>query len=52
MIHQSMLVAVKTVGAWGQEGTRLIKTISGKIQAWTGEKRATFFLFQSILMAI
>ena len=45
-------VAVETFGAWGPEGTCLIKTIGGKIQALTGEKRATFFLFQSISMAI
>ena len=45
-------VAVETFGAWGSEGARLIKTIGGKIQALTGEKRATFFLFQSISMAI
>ena len=45
-------VAVETFGAWSPEGARLIKTIGGKIQASTGEKRATFFLFQSISMAI
>ena len=45
-------IAVETFGAWGPEGARLIKSIGKKIQDHTGEKRSTFFLFQSISMAI
>ena len=30
----------------------MIKTIGSKIQNLTGEKRSTFFLFQSISMAV
>ena len=45
-------VAVETFGAWGPEGACLIKSIGKKIQDQTGEKRSTFYLFQSISMAI
>ena len=45
-------IAVETFGAWGPESARLIKSIGKKIQDHTGEKRSTFFLFQSISMAI
>ena len=45
-------IAVETFGAWGPQGAKLIKTIGKKIQDLTGEKRSTFFLFQSISMAI
>ena len=41
-------IAIETFGAWGPEGARLIKSIGKKIQGITGEKRSTFFLFQSI----
>ena len=40
-------IAVETFGAWGSEGARLIKTIGGKIQNLSGEKRSTFFLFHT-----
>ena len=45
-------IAVETFGAWGPEGARLIKSIGTKIQNLTGEKRSTFYLFQSISMAV
>ena len=45
-------IAVETFGAWGPEGLQLIKNIGKKIQDLTGEKRATFYLFQSISVAI
>ena len=45
-------VAVETFGAWATKKARLVKNIGKKIQDVTGEKRATFFLFQSISMAI
>ena len=45
-------IAVETFGAWGPEGVHLIKSIGQKIQNLTGEKRSTFFLFQSISMAV
>ena len=45
-------VAVETFGAWGPEGISLVQTIGKKLQDLTGEKRSTFFLFQSISMAV
>ena len=45
-------IAVETLGSWGHEGQNLINCIGKKIQDITGEKRSTFYLFQSISMAI
>ena len=45
-------IAVETFGAWGPEGAKLISSIGEKIKTLTGEKRSTFFLFQSISMAV
>ena len=45
-------IAIETCGAWGTEGSGFIKYIGKKIQQLTGNKRATFFLFQSISMAV
>ena len=44
--------AVETLGAFGQEGSNLVKSLVKSIQAKTGEKRSTFYLFQSISMAV
>ena len=45
-------VAVETYGAWGSRGLKLIKEIGTKIREITREKRSTFFLSQSISIAI
>ena len=45
-------VVVETYGAWGPQGLKLIKDIGRKIRDVTGEKRSTFFLSQSISIAI
>ena len=45
-------VAVETYGAWGPRGIKLIKEIGKKMREITGEKRSTFFLSQSISVAI
>ena len=45
-------IAVETLGSWGQEGLQLIKSLGKKIQDLSGEKRSTFYLFQSISVAI
>ena len=45
-------IAIETLGAWGTEGLNFIKNIGQKIKLITGNKRSTFFLFQSISMAI
>jgi len=39
-------------GAFGPEGASLIKLIDKKIQDLTGEKRSTFFPFQSISISV
>ena len=41
-----------TYGAYGPQGIKLVKQIGKKIQDATGEKLSTFYLFQSISMAI
>ena len=45
-------VGVETYGIYGPQGIKLVKQIGKKIQEATGEKLSTFFLFQSISMAI
>ena len=42
----------ETYGAYGPQGIKLIKQIGKKMKEATGEKLSTFFLFQSISMAI
>jgi hypothetical protein len=45
-------VGVETYGAYGPQGIKLVKQIGKKIQDATSEKLSTFYLFQSISMAI
>ena len=45
-------MGVETYGAYGPQGIKLVKQIGKKIQDATGEKLSTFYLFQSISMAI
>ena len=45
-------VDIETFGAYGPQGIKLVKQIGKKIQDATGEKLSTFYLFQSISMAI
>ena len=45
-------IAVETFGAWGPEGANFIKNLDQKIQSLSGEKKSTFYLFQSISMAV
>ena len=45
-------IAVETFGGWGPEGAALIKSLGKLIQEKSGEKRSTFFLFQSISLAV
>ena len=45
-------VGVETYGAYGPQGIKLVKQIGKKIQDVTSEKLSTFYLFQSISMAI
>ena len=47
-----MPVGIKTYSAYGPQGFKLIKQIGKKIQEATGEKLSTFYLKQSISMAI
>ena len=45
-------IAIETLGSWGPEGLEFIKSMGEKIQDLIGEKRSTFYLFQSISMSI
>jgi hypothetical protein len=45
-------VGIETYGAYGPQAIKLIKQISKKIQEATGEKLSSFYLKQSISMAI
>ena len=45
-------IGIETYGSWGPEGLKLIKTIGAKMKEATGERKSTFFLTQSISMAI
>ena len=47
-----MPIAAETYGAWGPQGRKIVKEIGKRIQEVTGEKRSTFYLFQSISIAI
>jgi hypothetical protein len=45
-------VGIETYGAYGPQAIKLIKQIGKKIQEATGEKQSTFYLMQSISIAI
>ena len=45
-------IGLETFGSWGSEGLKIVKEIGKKVIEETGEKRSTFFLFQSISIAI
>ena len=45
-------IAVEAFGGWGPDGAALIKSLGKKIQDKSGKKRSTFFLFQSISLAM
>ena len=45
-------IAVETFGSWGSESHKLVKEIGKKVMEETGEKPSSFYLFQSISMAI
>ena len=45
-------IGIETYGAYGPQAIKLIKQIGKKIQEATGEKLSTFYLKQSISMAI
>ena len=50
--YHMVLIATETLGAFAPEGTHLINTLGKKIQKLTGEKRSTFYLYQSLSMSI
>ena len=45
-------MGVDTYGAYVTKGIKLVKQIGQKNQEATGEKLSTFFLFQSMSMAV
>ena len=44
-------MAVETLGSWGQEALKFIKEVGSRIAQLTGEKKSTYYLFQSLGMA-
>ena len=50
--YHTIPIAIETLGSWGPEGLKFIKSLGEKIKYLTGEKRSTFYLFQSILVAV
>ena len=50
--YHFVLVGAETYGAFGPQGLKLLKQIGKKIQVVTGEKKSTYYLLQSISMAI
>ena len=50
--YHFVLVGIKTYGAYGPQGIKIVKQIGKKIQDVTGEKLSTFYPFQSISMVI
>ena len=44
--------AIETYGAWGSKSLKFLKEIGKKLSEVTGEKKSTFFLSQSISVAI
>ena len=45
-------IGIETFGSWGSNGHKLVNEICKKVMEETGEKRSTFYLFQSISIAI
>ena len=45
-------VATETLGAWGKQGLKFIQEIGSRIATAKGDKKATYYLFQNISMAI
>ena len=45
-------VAMETMGSWGPTGLKFIESIGSRIADATGEKRAKYFLFQAISVAV
>ena len=50
-VHNVKPVANETLGAWAPIGLQFIKDIGSRICEVSGEKRSTFYLFQSLSMA-
>ena len=50
--YDMMPVATETMGSWGPIGKKFIEDIGARIALATGEKKARYYLFQAISMAI
>ena len=50
--YHFILVGAETYGSLGPQGSKFLKDIGRKIKEVTGEKLSTFYLMQSISMAI
>ena len=47
-----MPICVETLGSWGPEGFKFIKEVGKRVMEETGERKSTFFLTQSISIAL
>ena len=45
-------ICVETLGSWGPEGFKFIKEVGKRVMEETGERKSTFFLTQSISIAL
>ena len=45
-------MATETLGAWGKQGLKFIQEIGSRIATAKVDKKATYYLFQNISMAI
>ena len=52
MNYSVIPVAMETLGSWGPTGLKFIKDIGARISEATGEKKAKYYLFQAISIAV
>ena len=50
--YEMVPVATETLGTWGPSGMKFVTEIGKRISTATGEKKAKYYLFQAISMAI
>ena len=50
--YEMVPVATETLGSWSPSGMKFVTEIGKRISTATGEKKAKYYLFQAISMAI
>ena len=51
MDYNVIPIVNETLGAWGPMGLKFVKEVGSRIGEATGEKKATYYLFQTLSMA-